>query len=280
MENVIRLESDRLLKLISISSREVRLQHHPLSEVTEVLNKEGEIESVRIDDYDLLNTSMLNIKLFDSKIRPFKIQHIKRSRKENSYTLFSTKLTKATKWIMPMLRITNETRTSMKFDSHFINCYVGTKDTGYMNEIYLIYRFSGEMNYKVFEEGLKHHVLFDRMIDLDHQHVMYVFSMNQEQCNIFELFKQGKYSKFPDNYKNKILNFNINPALINPKNIRETADYGILYKTSKQRKVIEDLTGTSIDKKLELYSIPEEKEEMYTGDIEIEKTILTSDEFK
>jgi len=274
MDNYVKLDSGKSLKLISLSSREVRLQYHPLSTIKERVDNNGNITGLSIDGYEILAEDAIIINIFDKQKRPFKIKDIKVSRREYSYSLFSTRLTKASKYIMPMIRTSNQTRTSMKYTSHFINCYVGTEDEGYMDEFHLVYRYSADLTFKAFEESMVNHELFDRRVDIDYQHVMYTFIMTDENKEIFKLFKEGKYSEFSDEYKNKIISFNINPALVNASDIKNTIDYGVLYKTDKQRESIENLVGEKIGKDLELLSIPYESEEVYTGDIEIKKASM------
>lgn len=270
MDNIVQLEGGKTLHLTSNSAREVCLRHSSLSTVKEEKDVDGNIIGLTIDDYHITLEGILNIKMFDSKSQPFKVFKIKKSvKKSNTYLLYSTMLTKASRWIVPMIRRKSETQTSMKFNSYFVNCYVGTEGEGYMNKIYLIYRYSGNLDYKAFEEELQNHKKYENMIDLDHQHVMYVFNMNKEDKFNFNNFKKGKYSEFTETYKHKILNFIINPALTPESEVADTITYGVLYKTDKQRGRIEDLVGQKLYPSEEFYSVPNEHEEIYNGSIEI-----------
>lgn len=278
MKNVVKLESGKELWLTSRSSREVILRHHSLSSVNEIKNKKGKILKLQIDNYSVEVGTILRIKLFNSDILPFKVNYIEKLG-ENKYSLLATRLTKATRWIMPMLRVKNETYTSMRYYSHLVNCYVGTESEGYMPYIYLVYRFSGSMEFREFENSLRTHELFDSMVDIDKHHIMYIFEMTEQQKEIFNLFKLGKYSKFPEDYKKRILNFVINPADSPTEADREvTVTYGALYKTGLQRQRIEAQIGTDLPKDAEYFSIPIEKEEVFNGDIEIPSNIEISPE--
>jgi hypothetical protein len=271
MKNIVKLETGKDLLITSHSSRELILQHHILSEVKLQTNKKNEIVSLSVDDFEIKKGTILNIKLFNNNVVPFKVLHIIKS-KCNSYSLLSTKITKATRFIMPMLRIKDESYQNMKYKTHLINCYVGTKEEGYMPEIHLVYRFSGTKEYKIFEEKLQSHELFDRMTDIDKYHVMYTFSMTKDQMKIFELFKNGKYSKFPNDYKTKVLNFVIDHSEhMTEDYIRKTVTYGALYKSVLQKQRIENLIKQPLPKDLEYFSIPIEDEEVYDGSIEIVK---------
>lgn len=273
METVVELETGRFLRFTSISAREVIIRHHPLSTVKENYDTDGNIISLIIDGFEIKQNVPFSVKLFTKKEQLFKPIYIQKSKREATYALFSTKLTKASTWILPMLRLTNETRTSMKFNSYFVNCYIGTSDVGYMEEICLVYRFSGDTEYKLFEDSLINHELFSRTVDLDHHHTMYIFNIPVEFKKDFYKFIEGRYSEFSQPYKNKILNFVVNPAITNREDLEKTLWYGVLYKTDKRKKDLLDQIGSvtvAIDD-LEYFSIPEESNEVYNGDIEIEK---------
>lgn len=225
-----------------------------------------------VDEHEIKIGDILHVKLFNTTVMPFKVRYIVKI-SEVQYSLLATKLTKATRWVMPMLRTKDETYTSMKYNTHLVNCYAGTKDEGYMPRIYLVYRFSGSTEYRAFEEKLKKHAMFSEMIDLDRHHVMYIFDMEGEQMKIFNLFQEGKYSHFPDNYKKKIISFVVNPADVpTEEDLKTTITYGTLYRTDLQRDKIQSLIGNAkLPSNAEYFSIPDEGSEVYSGDIEIPK---------
>jgi hypothetical protein len=270
MDNIVKLDEGRNLKITSMSAREVILKYHTLSDIEIRKGWDGIIDYLKIDNYEIKKDGVINIKLVDNQKRPFKVSSITRHpNAQNSFVLNSTTLTKASRFIMPMLRTDTQTQTSMKYNEHFVNCYVGTEGEGYMNQIYLVYRFGGDLHYQKFEEELKRHPKFDRVIDPDHHHVIYVFNMSMEDKIEFEKFKEGKYSEFSNKYKKQILKFNINPAKYDEETMKETIVYGVLHKTNTQKRRIEKLIGETLDEDLEYLSTPEESEEIYTGDIEI-----------
>ena len=225
MENNVMLESGKQLKFTSMSAREIILRFHMLSTVKEERDESGNITKLNIDGYNVSLDEILYLRLFDKYVRPFKTLFIRKSKQGNAYVLNSTIPTKASRFIMPMLRMKDETQTTFKYGSHFINCYVGTSDEGYMDNIYLVYRYSGTPEYAKFEEYLRNHELFEEQIDLDHQQVMYRFSMTSEDKNNYEKFKSGQYSKFSEDYKKKILSFIINPAIIREEDVHKTITY-------------------------------------------------------
>jgi len=271
MKNEVKLETGKVLNLTSKSSREVVLRHHSLSTID--IEKEGkDIVGLTVDGYSVKKGDILQIKIFSKDIMPFKVNYIVKV-SDTQYSLLATKLTTATRFVMPMLRDMKQTYTSMKYKSHLVNCYVGTKDEGYMPNIYLVYRFSGSREFGLFEESLKNHDLFNEVIDLDRHHVMYVFDMTEEQKKVFEMFKNGKYSHFPENYKKQIINFVVNPAdAPTESDKKSTVTYGALYRTDLQRDRVQKIIGDAeLPKNAEYFSIPNEMNEVYNGDIEIPK---------
>jgi hypothetical protein len=271
MKNEVMLETGKVLNLTSKSSREVVLRHHSLSSID--IKKEGkEIVEVAVDGYIVKTGDILQIKIFSKDIMPFKVKYIVKV-SDTQYSLLATKLTTACRFVMPMLRDLKQTYTSMMYKSHLVNCYVGTKDEGYMPNIYLVYRFSGSREYGAFEESMKSHDLFNEAVDLDRHHVMYIFDMTEEQKNIFEMFKTGKYSHFPENYKKQIISFVVNPADAPTEADRKTTvTYGALYRTDLQKARVQKMIGSAtLPKNAEYFSIPNETNEVYNGDIEIPK---------
>ena len=97
--------------------------------------------------------------------------------------------------------------------------------------------------------------------------------MTHEQTKIFNLFKNGKYSCFPENYKKQVISFVVNPADA-PTELdkKATVTYGALYRTDLQRDRVQKIIGNSdLPKNAEYFSIPDEMNEVYNGDIEIPK---------
>ena len=196
MESVVELDTGKRLILNAVSAREVDIRHNSLTHVDYKTNENGDILSITFDNYTISIGDVIYIKLNGVKNKPFKVLYIKKSIRDNIYLFYSTNLTKASRWIMPMLRTDNQTQTSMKYRSNFVNCYVGTEDEGYMDSIYLVYRFSGSVEFTQFEQELKSHIKFSKSIDLDHQHTMYIFDMNEEDKLNFNRFKIFKKSTF------------------------------------------------------------------------------------
>ena len=79
--------------------------------------------------------------------------------------------------------------------------------------------------------------------------------MPKKQRRNFELFKEGKYSKFNKTYKLKILDYH----KMNVDNVIGQ----ILFKTVGRKRVLENKIGMSLPDDAELYSIPEKHVEHF-----------------
>ena len=154
MDTKLDVGNNSEILLTSVSAREVLLRYHALCDVRERGSNGDYVEAIKVEETILSEGSLLYIKLLDKRIQPFKVNNIKRSIYDNRYVLYSTALTKASKYIMPMLSRNGETRNHFKFTSNFVNCYVGTESEGYLENIILVYRYSGSVEYQKFEQKL------------------------------------------------------------------------------------------------------------------------------
>lgn len=268
------------MTLKAISSREIIVQVPNFITIKPEKTSKGNITKITVDDFviELGTILYLNSPTTYGKI-PFKVNYIEID--SGRYHLLCTKLTKTSKYLLPLLYQKNvfESRTSMLWETNFINCYTGTREEGYMKHLYAIYRFSGDTRYTTFEGKLMKHSYFSRKIDLDKYHVMYVFEIPQNELYEYYCFISGNYSKFSEEYKHKILKFSINPAVTPVSTVPSHPLYGVLYKTEKRRLQVEEYVNCKLPEDAELDSIPSELDETYFGDIEIHEEAPKSDEF-
>lgn len=272
METNVKLETGRFLRITSFSAREIQIRHHPLSKVNLTTDVFKNIIGINIDGFEVNIDNPLKVKLVDRNDTYFKPKSIKEGNNDYTYHIFSTNLTKTARWIMPMIGRPGETQTNYKYDSYFVNAYLGTNDTGYMREIYLVYRFSGSLEFRNLDTLLTNNELFDRQIELDSYHTMYIFTIPEHYLEDYFKFIEGKYSLFSDNYKKQILSFLLNPSIVSHEDVKKSLTYGVLYKTNRRKEQLLDVIGREYSeeiKTLEYYSIPKEEEELYMGDIEI-----------
>lgn len=275
MNTIIKLSDQDSLVLVPVSSREIAVQVPNFITIKTQTDSNKSIVSLDIDTYEIKIGDIINLNSPTTygKI-PFKVNYIYANNSDKyKYSLFCTKLTKTSIYLTPLLYQRNvfENRTSMLWETNFINCYTGTREEGYLKHLYMVYRFSGDTRYTTFESKLIKHPLFNRRIDLDKYHVMYVFDIKDDDLFEYYCFISGKYSKFTEEYKQKILKFTINPAIVAPASIPNTNIYGILYRTKARKKVLEELIDSKVPTDNELESIPYEDQEIYNGDIEIQE---------
>ena len=188
------------------------------------------------------------------KKQPYKINLIKVVGPSNNktYEMSIAKRTKASLFILPML---SGTRATYFFDKKLVNCFVGTEM--HSNTIVLLYRFSGDLKFVQFEDSLKNMEIFKTSEDPSTKTVLYIFNVPGEHLEDFCHFINGKYSKFSESYKKRILKFH---------NVGKESTIGkILYRSKSRKKQLEEVLDLNIkiDKDAELYSIPKLEEEIY-----------------
>ena len=117
-------------------------------------------------------------------------------------------LTKATKFLLPMLY--SKDRTDEFFITKFFeNCYIGDNNREELGEgIFLLYNYTMDVNFIKFERGLE--LVPEYKTDYDYSEenqVMFVYKIPEGQENNFELFKEGSFHLFSEDYKKQILKF-------------------------------------------------------------------------
>ena len=169
-----------------------------------------------------------------------------------TYEMSIAKRTKASLFILPMLP---GYRATYFFDRYMINCFIGTDK--YTNVIALLYRFHGDMEFVKFEEMLKNLDCFIESSDPTNRTVLYVFSVPEEHAVNYQMFLEGKYSKFDPAFKTRILRFHNSG--------KESTLGHILYRTPARKKQLENalMLDFKLDENAELYSILNIEEETY-----------------
>lgn len=142
--------------------------------------------------------------------------------------------------------------------SNFINTFrYCEKYPEYNSHIFLIYKFSPKPQFELFLNKLKNNSNFMFQDDLDKYTIMLVYKVPKEFEHILNLFDLGKYSKFDNKAKLRILDFfsakeddKFNPA-------------GVIYQKSWRKKDIEESIGMQLPPNAELSSIPDLNKETY-----------------
>lgn len=148
-----------------------------------------------------------------------------------------------------------------RFHTNYVGCFVGTDDTFepldisvsedlLERRVVLVYRFSKEREFEIFESILMEMPEFEFSMDLDDYQVGYVMSIPPEYKQDFELILNSKYSHLSENFKDHLLQFY--GAVAN----KSSTLYQILYRSPERRRFLEeeyDLPIGSIDPDTELY---------------------------
>ena len=192
-------------------------------------------------EYKLNLEDTIELDFGDKKI-PFNVQHI--SFKNGAYTISCEKRTKASYFLLPMLGMDE---SWFKWNTYFINAKI---DSSSPKLIHLVYRYSNTDVYREFEDKLKRHTLFFKAEDIDPYTVVYSFIIREEHRYIVDEFKNGKYSKFKNDYKKKILKFH---------GFKRNDELGqILYKCSNRKETLEKELNVIIPDNVDLWDIPDE----------------------
>lgn len=217
--------------------------------VQDVMIKRDKVSKISIDniDYvDINNNNKIFIKIND-KIQVYTITEIVKIA-DKTYALYTCSRTKSSTFLTPLL---GENRAFFWWDKFYVNTYIGEDNT-----LYLLYRFFDAPVYLTFEHQLKHTVSnCIGNFEPDPYHTMFRFKLLDDQQDIVELFKQGRYSQFPETYKQAILKFHGYN--------KEGSLAQILYKGSGLKQQLELQIGESLSDTSELYSIPNLEEETY-----------------
>ena len=139
------------------------------------------------------------------------------------------------------------------YDNLLINCFIGLPN--HEGCIALLYRWSGDPLFLKFENALKQFRNYLDSYDVSETLIMFIFDVPIKHIKNYKYFITGKYSKFSSNYKTKILKFHgldINSQLAQ-----------IIHKNEKRKKRLENTLNVTLDSNAELYSILDEKQEIF-----------------
>jgi hypothetical protein len=229
---------------------------NPTSTDFETTDTTGNITSIDYNGcYDININHTITLKNTDK----YKIKYIeKKSGTLPGYYLYThTCITKSTTFIMPFL---GSVKDQFRRDHEFINCFIGTEDNNdYGDKIYLLYRFSGSLEYTAFESFLTNHPQFEKSIDIDQYQVLYQFKIPEEHKETINILINGKYSTISESAKERILKFNASDS--------KGTLYQILNKSEERRVELEKELKSTIPKEAEVYSIFDKKDEIFYNNL-------------
>lgn len=165
-------------------------------------------------------------------------------------------------YILPML--------STQFDvvkANLVNTYIGCDEySGYDNHIFLLYNYVGNPRFIEYEDYLEHTKLFVAKYDPDTYHVMFIFKVPEEYQDVYDKFKQGKYSTFSEDYKILIFKFHS----ITSENHKVAK---VLYKHPELKEELEDRLDIILPPDSEVSSVPDLEVEMYTEEMKVKELV-------
>jgi hypothetical protein len=155
-------------------------------------------------------------------------------------------------YILPMM--------SLYFDikpQNLLNTFLRSSDKPeFKNHIFLLYKFSGDKNYLVYEDYLENQELFETSYDPDKYHTLYCFKIPDSHKDIYDKFLKGRYSEFPQDYKVHIFKYH---GIKNP--THRVAQ--VLFRHPDLREEWEEKLGVEISDEAEVSSPPDLELETY-----------------
>ena len=175
------------------------------------------------------------------------------------YEVSIAKRTKSFTYLLPMLGPSKEFFIMDKL----VNVFIATENN--VDCIALLYRFSSDPLFLQLEKAFKQFSYFREIEDTDPYHVLFVFNVPDKYRKIYNQFITGKYSKFNKLYKFHILEF-FNMS-------KDSQTCHILFRSTKRKKLLENLLEHPLPKNSELLSIIDDRE-TYSSDIYKPKKLL------
>lgn len=247
-KETITLDSNSSILLEVLDGRSVRLTVKAQS-VGVSYNPKNQIEGIAINGSPFVALGALNkvyVKI-NQHVQIYEVEHIIHV-KDNVFQLNTHKRTKTCYFVVPMVF---KKKDDVRWNQYFVNSYI--VDVDEFPKLGLLYRFFQTDDYKQFEAEMKKHPMFDRIVETDLQHSMFVFRFPEKAILDVEHFLEGRYSEITENTKQNILNFNV----IN----KDSGIGSILYKSEQRRKQLELNLGAELKPELELYDKPVVEEE-------------------
>lgn len=260
------------------NQRTVRMVFYaPESEVTKILDDEGDIYQVSCGDMTVTRGNHVYVKGNGGPV-PFKVAEINKNNERSgvanvTFEVNSTYVSKAKYFILPMLG--GPKRSYYAWTEHLVDVFVGddtSVDFSDDHNILLLYRFSGEQSYLSLEESLKSDELFLESYDVDRYHVMFCFQVPDHYMDEFDKFLEGQYSQLHHKYKKHILDFHGED--------NKSALAGILHRREDYKKSMEQKYDIDIPEGAELASIPYMSREKYQEEMRIKDPIKAPKEEK
>jgi len=175
------------------------------------------------------------------------------------YEVSIAKRTKSFYYLLPMIGPHKELFMLDKL----VNVFIATENNS--DCIALLYRFSADPLFLQLEKAFKQFSYFREVEDIDPYHVLFVFNVPDKYRREYNKFIKGQYSKLVKMYKLHILEFfNLD---------KNSQVCQVLFKSSKRKKLLENILGVTLPDDSELLSIVDSKE-VYDSKIYKPKKLL------
>lgn len=257
---ILRVEDGSTLCITVQSPRTISIS--PLNNRYEVLDDKGKL--IGLDYNGDLKVKVGDLFKIDKQV--YKILYIDKEESPDkggpAYLLKTQKrLSKTSMYIMPFLGFD---RAYFRWSIEFVNAFIGTEAQGdYGSNIYLLYRYNGELSFNHLETRLESHPCYEAMIDPDRYHVLYQFKLPEEYKEDIEKILRGKYSTISMKAKARILQFHGSST--------DRPLGQILNKSEKRREEMEKDLKHPIPKGQELLDIFDVMEEVFMNKYIINK---------
>jgi hypothetical protein len=152
--------------------------------------------------------------------------------------------TKASTFILPLL---GGTKKLFLWNTYFVNAHLNEDKT-----LTLVYRVANDPLLNRFRSTIESFSIFLEEETIGDMFVAYKLKIRPKHLKIVNLFINGKYSKFPMEYKLKVLDFH-------DKEIDNIIGQ-VLFKSKKRRAYLEKQLGCEIDEDIDLLSLPDGEE--------------------
>ena len=156
-------------------------------------------------------------------------------------------------FLLPILKL----KKNKLIKADIINCYLENHllEYNYENSLLLLFNYD-EKNQNLYN-SLKEHEYFIEEYDTSGiGNLMFVFKLPEKYDEIIDIFKRGKYSEFPNWYKNGYFNkYTTNHTL--------TDEFKIFIKHEDKRKEISESIGMNLSENEEVRSRPIPEQEIY-----------------
>jgi hypothetical protein len=166
------------------------------------------------------------------------------------------KINKSKSYLLPLLNEYIQIKYLHLLENTYINIFE------HVECIALLYKKDDDVGFDTYCFDISDNSLFKNYINLKYYH-LFIFEFPYQFITEYKYFKLGRYSKFSQDAKKKIIQFFSNNYQY-PELVQEMVH--ILYKNKIRKEKLEQELGVSLNNEAELTSIIDEEEETFKID--------------